>query len=263
MKEPIQFEMNVDPKLQGDTKLNIGENEYTYDQIKDIYPIHKQESIRCLIYWDDIIQLTSLGLIEILNSIFKLDAKVDIKHFFARDNNYIYGMQYVYKLFEGILTKEQINTVKRRFYWKLMQISCNTAMYQGINNMSSYFSRLGFYFPYHFENSDLLKVGFKDRFFPNTGGVDDLVKFYYGEDGYNLNQIMKNGSYNVIVTPNMVETYDFIIKENLKRITILGPNNHNGMTDDILELFNKMGNLPKPNYCDIKVFPEQILMMQS
>ena len=89
MKEPIQFEMNVDPKLQGDTKLNIGENEYTYDQIKDIYPIHKQESIRCLIYWDDIIQLTSLGLIEIINSIFKLDAKVDIKHFLARDNNYI------------------------------------------------------------------------------------------------------------------------------------------------------------------------------
>jgi len=259
MPEPIKFKENIDPKLKNDTKLNIGKEEFTYDEIKQMYPLHKQDSIRCLVYWDDIIQFISIGLIEVLNALYKTNVKVNLEEFMERGNESIYGIQYVYKLFDGILTKEQINKVKKDYYWKLMEISCNTGMYKGIMNMATYYSKIGFFFPYNFKNSDLLKTGLGNVLFPNTNGGQ--VDFYFGENGHNLNKIMKNGMYNVVVTPNIIDTYNYIIETDLKNILILGPNKHNGVTDDILEIFTKLGNLPKPNYCDIKVFPEQILVV--
>jgi hypothetical protein len=259
MQEPINFKENIDPKLKKDTKLNIGDKEFTYEEIKSMYPIHKQDPIRCLVYWDDLVQLTSIGLIEILNSLYKTDVKVDILDFLNRDNENIYGIQYVYKLFKGKLTKNQILDVKKKFYWKLMEISCNTSLYKALTNMSTYYSKIGFFFPYKFENSELLKTGLREVLFPNAGGGQ--VDFFFGENGLNLNNIMKNGAYNVVITPNIVDTYDFIIKNDLENILMLGPNKHNGVTEDIVKLFQKLGKLPKPNYCDIKVFPEQLLVM--
>lgn len=254
----IDFTYNIDPKLKPDTEIDIGERKYTYDQIKEMFPLQKQVPIKCLIYWDDLMQLTSLGLIEILNSIFNLDAKVDINHFLSRNNEFIYGMKYVFKIFEGILTREQIVAVRNKYYWKILEISPTTGLYQSINKINTYFTRLGFFFPVNFDNSDMLYQGFKNIFFSNKPTSENM-KFYFANNGKNINEIMKLESYNTIITPNIIDTYNYIIENDLKKITMLGPDNHNGLTDDFYELMYKYRKFPKPNYCEIDLFNELVM----
>ena len=96
--DDINLKMKVDPNLKDDTVLQMGDNQVTYGELKDMYKVVNQEPIRCLIYWDDVCQYTSLGLIEVINALFKTDAKIDFEHFFTRLNDYIYGIEYVYKI---------------------------------------------------------------------------------------------------------------------------------------------------------------------
>lgn len=253
----IDFSYTIDPKLKPDTEIDIGERKYTYEEIKEMFPIQKQNPIKCIVYWDDLMQLTSLGLMEILNSIYNLNAKVDIDHFLSRDNEYIYGMKYVFKVYEGKLTREQIVEVRNKYYWKILQISPTTALYQSVNKLNTYFSRLGFFFPVKFDNWENLQQGYKEIFFKNNL-MSDNMKFYFASDGKNINQIMKGSNYNSIITPNIIDTYNFIIENDLKRITMLGPDNHNGLTDEFYELMYKYRKFPKPNYCEVDLFNEMV-----
>ena len=111
--DDINLKMKVDPNLKEDTVLQMGDNQVTYGELKDMYKVVNQEPIRCLIYWDDVCQYTSLGLIEVINALFKTDAKIDFEHFFTRPNDYIYGIEYVYKLFENVLKPQEIDKIKR------------------------------------------------------------------------------------------------------------------------------------------------------
>ena len=115
--DDINLKIKVDPNLKDDTVLQMGENQVTYGELKDMYKVVNQEPIRCLIYWDDVCQYTSLGLIEVINALFKTDAKIDFEHFFTRPNDYIYGIEYVYKIFENdtinnLIKNNQIDDAK-------------------------------------------------------------------------------------------------------------------------------------------------------
>lgn len=253
----IDFTYSIDPNLKPETEINVGDRKYSYDEIKEMFPLQKQNPIKCIIYWDDLMQLTSLGLMEILNSIYNLNAKVDIEHFLSRDNEYIYGMKYVFKVYEGKLTREQIVEVRNKYYWKILQISPTTALYQSVNKLNTYFSRLGFFFPVKFDNWENLQQGYKEIFFKNNL-MNDNMKFYFASDGKNINQIMKGSNYNSIITPNIIDTYNFIIENDLKRITMLGPDNHNGLTDEFYDIMYKYRKFPKPNYCEVDLFNEMV-----
>ena len=58
--DDFRLHINKDPNLKDDTKLKFGDNEYSYREIKEMFQYENQEPIRCLFYWDDIIQYTSL-----------------------------------------------------------------------------------------------------------------------------------------------------------------------------------------------------------
>lgn len=254
-EDVIDFTMNVDEKLTDTTVLEKGDNTLTYADVKEHMPMVKQEPIRALVYWDDICQLTSIGLLEVVNALCESNAKIDIEHFLSRPNEYCYGIDYVYKLYENVIPKDKINEIKKTFYWQIMQISLKTALFAGIMKIDTYFDKLGFYFPYKFPNANKLKVELRNIFFKDT--TEDKLKFYYAEDGKSFNSLLLEG-YNSIVTPNISETYGFIMKSGLKRITILGPDAHNGVTPEMEKLFIKYRKFPKPNYCEVSLFPEQV-----
>ena len=127
--DDINLKMKVDPNLKDDTILQMGNNQVTYGELKDMYKVVNQEPIRCLIYWDDVCQYTSLGLSEVINALFKTDAKIDFEHFFTRPNDYIYGIEYVYKLFENVLKPQEIDKIKRKYDWKIMEISLKSMVF--------------------------------------------------------------------------------------------------------------------------------------
>lgn len=253
------LKMNIDPNLKDDTILEKNENEINYHYIKENLGIKKSEPIRLLVYWDDICQLTSLGLIETLNSLFKTNALVDIEHFLTRPNEYDYGMKYVYKLFENICSKEDINKIKRELYWSIMQISLKTELFIGLTRMNSCFSQLGFYFPFHFSNCEQLRIELDKMFFTDHG-MNNGVKFYYASSGVSFNDTMKQNCYNSIITPNIASTYAYIIQNKMKKITIMGPDAHNGLTPEMYELFYKYRKFPRPNYCSVSTFQEKIVI---
>lgn len=250
----IEFTENIDPKMNDDTVIERENGfEYTYKDIKTSFPIHRQEPIRCAIYWDDICQFTSIGLIELVNDICQSNAKIDLKHFMYRPNEYAYGIKYVYKLFENVLTKEQINEIKKNFYWRIMLTSLRTELFMGLIRMDTYFDRIGFYFPYKFENSEILKQDLKKIFFKNS--VEEKIFFYYASDGVSFNSLLKQG-YNSIITPNITDTYEYILNNKLEKITMVGPSMHNGISDELYNMFCKYSKLPRPNKCQISLFDE-------
>lgn len=257
----VDLKYNVDPNLTDDTKLQMGDNEVSYSDIKKFFSPRKQDPIRCLVYWDDICQFTSLGLIEVVNEIAKADAKIDIEHFLTRPNEYSYGIQYVYKLYEKVLNKAQIQQIKRTFYWDIMCRSLRSSLFTSILRLDTYFDRLGFYFPFPFENNLQLKTEFREIFFKNRG--QDKLQFYYASDKIAFNDIIKKGGYNCVITPNISQTYEYILKNDLKRITIVGPEDHNGLTPEIYNMLFRYKLLPRPNYCEINLYREQISLVNE
>lgn len=254
-----ELEMHTDPNLKDDTQIQMGKNTITYGELKEIYNNRRQEPINCLVYWDDICQFTSIGLIEVMNSLFEGNYKVDLERFFTRSNEYDIGIKYVYEIFKNTVAKETINKIKQQFYWKIMQLSFKSSLFMGLTKMSNYFSSIGFYFPYKFPNCEMLRCDFEKVFFPSSVS-QNKVKFHYAsEDKVGFNNLLKDANYNSIITPNVVSTLDFVIKNNLQKITILGPDAHNGIDDELYDMFYKYRNLPRPNNCEIGLFPEQVV----
>ena len=58
----VDLKYDIDPNLTDDTKLKMGKNDVSYSDVKKFFSPRKQDPIRCLVYWDDICQYTSLGL---------------------------------------------------------------------------------------------------------------------------------------------------------------------------------------------------------
>lgn len=257
--DEIDYTFNKDPKLKDDTELDIdGKSSITYGELKERYPIRMQEPIKCLVYWDDVCQYTSIGLIEVVNALCGANAKIDLEHFFTRPNEYIYGIKYVYKLFEGSVSKKDIDAIKKKYYWKILEISLKSTVFNSLLQTNSFYQKLGFYFPYKFDHCNELQAGFKDIFFKNK--PFDSLKFYYGsDDKKSFNQIMKEDGYNSVITPNLISVYEYILDNKMKRITLIGPEDHNGFTEDIYKVFDKYNGLPMPNYCALNLYEEQIM----
>lgn len=250
----VDFEMNVDPKMKNDTVVEKENGKtYTYQDINNAFPIHKQDPIRCAIYWDDICQFTSIGLIELVNQICNSNAKIDLKHFMSRDNEYSYGIKYVYKIFENVLSKEQINEIKNKFYWRIMTMSLRTELFTALTRIDTYFDKIAFYFPCRFDHNADLKKDLKDIFFKKY--TEEKLFFFYAEDGLPFNELLKQG-YNSIITPNIAETYEYILNNNIQKITMISPDRHNGLTDDLYEMFCKYSKFPRPNNCQISLYEE-------
>lgn len=257
-EDEIEFTLNKDPDLKEDTILEMGDNKFTYGELLERHPIKTQDPNRSLIYWDDVCQYTSIGLIEIINSLCKTNAKIDLEHFFTRPNDYIYGISYVYKLYEGTIDKSTIDMIKRKYYWKIMMISLKSTVLQALLQTNSFYQSIGFFFPYRFDNCDKLQAEFKDIFFKDK--PFENLKFYYGMEGKrSFNQILYEDNYNSVITPNIVSVYESILDKKMKRISILGPVDHNGITEELKDIFIKLEGLPLPNYCKINLYTEQIM----
>jgi hypothetical protein len=250
--------MKKDPNLKDDTILKMGDNEITYENLKEMYKVKNHEPIRLLVYWDDVCQYTSIGLIETLNALTEGNAEIDIEHFLQRPNEYELGITYVYKLFEKVLTKDEVDFVRDRFYWKIMQISLKSKIFQSIMSISSFITQIGFFFPTKFETWDQLRIDIHGAYFKDMN--PEIIQFYHGKTLDDFNNILKLSQYNCIITPDIKNTYNYIMDNDLERISIMGPNMHNGISDEVYEVFEKFKNFPKPNYCSVNLYEEQFVI---
>lgn len=255
-EEMTKFTFKKDKKLSDDTEINVGEEKITYNDIKNLYPINKDRPISLLVYWDDVVQYTSIALCEIICAIKNIKINFDFEHFFNRTNDFVYGMDYVYKLFEGIIKKEEIDEIKKKNYWKILELSLKTSIFGSLIRTSTFYHNISFYFPYRFSNCDQLLADLNKVFKCNNTGC---VTFLY-ENEISFEEALKNFSYNSVITPNINKTYEYIIENNLKRISIIGPSEHNGLSIEVLNLIKQLKNFPKPNYCSVEFYLEQIYM---
>jgi hypothetical protein len=257
--EKTEFKHIVDPKLTENIDIKVGDKKITnYSDIVEDFPINKDQPLNILVHWDDICQYTSIGLIEVLNNIFELDAKVDLEHFFNRPNEYINGIKYVYKLFEKSLTADQINTVKKKFYWKILQISLKSELFTSLVRLNSMINNIIFYFPYKFENCETLKAGMIKLFTANNK-FHTKLNFEYA-DNKPFNSLIGDKCINSVITPNVVSVYNYILEENIKKVNIISTEEHNGIDEKLYELIYRTTNLPKPNNCTIDLYREKITM---
>ena len=253
--DDFKITTTIDKNLKPDTIIDVGDQKLTYSELKELFPVKKDEPIRLLVYWDDVCQLVTPPLIDCINTIYGLNAKIDIEHFLDRTNDYVYGIDYCKKIFEKSLPPEEITKFKALFYWKILELSPQTAVLSSITNIGSCITELGFYFSYDFKEAKQLVTDFDKIIFPDRG---KHVRYFTPKDGA-FNKILEINRYNSVITPNIKSTYDYIINHKLERISIIGPEKHNGMELEILKLLAKLGNYPKPNKCELGFYAEQII----
>lgn len=260
--QQINVKENVDPNLKPDTILKMGENDISYGELRNMYPINNCEPIKCLIYWDDIMQFTSFGLIEVINALKGFDMKeetIDFNHFFNRPNEYSNGLAYVFKMYEKVLDKSEIINIRDKYYWKILEMSIKSQLFVSIQKTSSFFDKIGFWFPVTYINCENLKASLQ-QFLMKNKSIDSIV-FHYGNTE-SFHQALQSNGYNSVITPDIKSTYNYIIKNNLKRISLLGPNKHNGINDKTYEVFAKYsGKLPFPNYCSVNLYKEDVMII--
>lgn len=111
-------------------KFLVSDGTVTYDEIKQMYPIYnKRMNNDMLLFWDDTVSYTSIGLLDFLNyNVYKKENfNFYIKAFLERNNTYLDGLSYAVKILEEevkVKTNESIlEKVLKDNYFKILQHS--------------------------------------------------------------------------------------------------------------------------------------------
>ena len=259
---------------------------FTMKQIESMFPAFNRPDYRFLLYWDDTIQFTSLGFLDLFNSeIFKDDAfNYGTFTFLNRKNEYVDGLKYVQEALnqykQEILNRyrdtiksgiekpnfeernemevmikknltysyEELEKLYKDRYWDILTHSPYNGIFNSFLLGMSHFSSITFVFKHDFKHRKQLISEFNSKYNKDGRCVINSVT----EDESSIGDILVEYNPNVVFACNIGKIWESIIDKNLKGIELFSNPIHNGLSDDFIYLINELsdGQLG-PNQCRV------------
>lgn len=259
---------------------------FTIEQIQNLFPAFNVPDYRFLIFWDDTIQFTTLGFLDLFNSeIFQDDVfNYGTFTFLNRKNEYTDGLKFVQETLSqykheilsryrdtinaGVekagfeernetevmikknltYTYEELQKLYKERYWDILTHSPYNGIFNSFLIGMNHFSSITFVFKHEFEQRKRLIQEIKEKY--NKEGrcaIDSVV-----EEDKSIGDILVNYNPNVVFSCNIGKVWEAIVEKDLKRIELFSNPLHNGLTDEFLYLLNELsdGQLG-PNQCRI------------
>ena len=235
-------------------------------ELESSFKFKEKDFKNLLVFWDDLIQFTTLGLIELL-----LESFTDIENKEWDFDNYFYRgyensdyIKFIIGLFEKnwnkTLTPEFISEFHKANYEKILLNSPATTLFPTIVRCEALYRSVTFVFRYKFEGMDKFADSTKTGHF--TGRFNFPVKTMYMLDVDTEREfLLKNGKdYDILMIQNLGRAIEYIDKSKHRGLALVSPYGHNGVHQDFFNVYAGLfgANNKGPYNSEITIFNEGI-----
>ena len=221
-----------------DSIIQINNEKITLRDYREMEKMHNvslsdnNDCFNFLVYWDDVIQYTSLGLLSWLVEKKKLDPNLmDVQKFF--DRNECDGLQYISQITE--IDYNEILSLYEKNYQNILLLSPMSEVLMSLINMQKIMKSITFVFKYGFDDIDHLIADIKKN---------HLIKLepnYIISDNQSMKLTIDKQLLDVIFTGDMGEALEYVIEQDVMDATIVGPKNHFNIDHEYLIVYFTLG----------------------
>lgn len=195
--------------------------------------------IRAIIFWDDVVQLTSYRVLELLIAQYKLPIKASLNAFLERDE--VYGYEYVESVVKKFgITAQVIREFYKRNYREILFSSKTSDILHNIMDLKASASKIHFVFRYDLPDLHDLISSIQSTKIPRDQNPIITYSVLNGmseEDFFTRYLSEKPGDCDMIFALDGGMVYQQILYGEHVNKTIVCPINHNGIEPNIFLLF--------------------------
>lgn len=255
--QEFNIQHTIDEKLKDpNLKLKFGNNEFSLAEINNMFPT-TEKKIDMFIEWDNMCQYTCIGLVDKINELIKENRKINL-HDFVRRETYPDAIDYVKKVVFPELDSVLIDKVMTKYYTEILSKSPVTDFFNKLNLMKFMLNSVTFMFRYNVKGLDSLVDSISSEKFNSEVSCKYVI--YETEERERL-AIKELATKEIYVVPDMGLYYQAMIEYDKENTTILGYNNHTGISPYILAYyfneFDKVG-LEGPNDIHLSFLQEYL-----
>lgn len=238
---------NIDKVSHPDSEvIKFCGRELTLGEIRDTYSKFEETKYGMISFFDDVYQYTSLGLLDMLYDMLKVDEPMDLKSFFKRKE--VYGIDWVFnKVSKYGLTKDEIETFLMKRYDEVLDRSPVAKNINGLFKLREIMDRQILVFKYQFNGQDAFISYIKSKY-GHSEYTSLEVAYSHRKtelEFYKSLPASKYTYFNVVACNDAQSLLDFIIEKDIKDTCILTSLYHSGIpNEDIVtykDLFDGIG----------------------
>ena len=228
----IHFKENKDERLlDKNIAFNLNGAEFNLEVFQKAFPNYRKK-YKALIYWDDMMQYTAVGLVDVISEKKNLNFFFDIDKFVNR-KEYPNGIDYVKNVIYPDMDPKEIDAIYRNNYFEILQRSPITPLFNNIFYMKNIVDSYTLTFPFKFPELDEFVASYKTD--PNIPLQN--VNYAIINDEDRAKELLVKLKPNLIICPDMGLFFYEITLRNIKNTVLISYEKHNGVTEFILDLY--------------------------
>jgi hypothetical protein len=259
--DKFETQVNIDrDKYPDDMMVKICGKDMKLGDARIFYDNFLEHRYKMVLFWDDIVQYTSMGLLDLIYQYNKIDKKVIANEFFNRDFP-TYDIDFVYdKCKAEGLDKFYVDSFFESHYEEILRCSPLSNNAVGFFKMREILDSMIIVFAYDFE-SRIEIVKELEKSYPTLHFSSIISEF---RNNKTEEEMLKNiyktkKSYiDVVAMQQGGALIELIAQEKLKEVTIMCPQYHNGIAPGALIYFTNGNECMGPNESPLILMNEEI-----
>jgi hypothetical protein len=227
-------------------------------EVRKLYENFDEKRYNMISFYDDMFQYTSLGLLDLIFDIYKINSPIPFKQFFHRKN--VYGINFVYDIVKRFnISKHEVDKIEKDNYEEILSRSPISHNANGFYKIREICSNHLLVMKYPININKVFTRYIQEKF-----GKDEFISLEIDysqnktEEEY-LKTLTKNKYYyfDIAICQDAASMIEFIVKNNLKGTQLLTPFEHCGLSDEAKFTFEAYLEGTGPNNTKINYIKEE------
>jgi hypothetical protein len=251
---------NIDKVNHPDTEIvKFAGKDIQLGEVRKLYESFEEKKYNMLSFYDDMFQYTSLGLIDLIFEIHKINSPIPIKSFINRRN--VYGKYFVYELMKRFkINKEEIDTIEKKYYEEVLRRSPISANAEGYFKMRDICQAQLMIFKYPFSLEKRMARTVQEAFGKNEyiSFEIDYCKNLTEEEYIKASGKSRSKYFDIVICQDAASVIEYIDAHKIYDTHILTPLEHCGLSNEMKYAMEAYTNGVGPNNCRLHYVNEKI-----
>jgi hypothetical protein len=256
--ELYKTKYSIDKTVHPDTEVvNFCKKNMPLGEIRKLYETFEEKKYNMISFYDDMFQYTSLGLLDIIFDIKKINSPIPFKSFFNR--TVTYGKQFVYNIAKRFnIAKTEVDAIEKKYYEQILArspISHNAESFFKLREICSN-HLLVIKYPVSIQKSLIRHV---QETFGKSEFISldvDYIENKTEEEYLKSLSDTKKTYFDIVICQDAASLIEYIITKNIYNTQILTPFEHNGLSHEAKFTFEAYLDGTGPNNCKLNYINE-------
>lgn len=233
-------ELNIVERLLKEEKIIINNESFDmkeYRKLEKKFKPNENKLKDVIVFWDDLIQYTTLGLIDCILDDKKeiVDKIYDYDLFFYRKTEDSYYIDFIKNLFKNNfkidLTDDYIKSIELKNCVKILKTSPASSFFHSFIRSEFIYKSVLFCFRHYFNGIEDFVRSIKNRFTEKNNIELRCVTLDNYKDETEF--LLKHGkNYNLFIMQNLGKGFEYLEKSEHNGVSFISPWQHNGVSKD-------------------------------